>query len=193
MFHRRSAVHDVSEGRRPVELGQHAFLWRGGRDVSQSRLMISSHGIYLPRPDFSEWRDGQDGWLNAPTSLVFYAPHGHSLLDPGTGPVMKGEVGAYETIPAGGRVRNYRLSKYQTRSAGETYEHVSYAAWFEETWDILTIRSRAWRFSITLREVLEMLRAEGYAYGSIHCVFCRSRLMFAESYDAKSNPPAGGS
>jgi hypothetical protein len=176
----------------PITLGNELYLWTnnsgtGGRTADA--LLISCHGGYIPRWKWTEWREGKDGWLKVPTwtTLVFYARHGESLDNPGILRIIQGHETPIDAAHPGDSLRNYRLSKFQTRN-GESYDTlVAGLHWTRpgrrvypsrDPFDFLTIRNRWWnKFGTTLRFVLSRLEAENFYYPEIHCSFCRSSVV----------------
>lgn len=179
----------------PIAIGDHLYLFTGPRQSSD--LVITSHGLYIPRPEFGRQTGklrqvpGLGGWFSVPAGveLHFYGPHRRSLSDPGLSDVIMQRVVPYEKLQAGDKVRNYRLFKYED----DTYYHVSSGMDFRikdkghQVMDVLTVRNRFWaKRGVLLKHVLSALSEAGYDYERIHCVFCRvSPMDFRPGYKAQ--------
>ncbi|MNJ25650.1 hypothetical protein D3C77_201010 [compost metagenome] len=199
--------------KRPV--GRELYLFQDDAGKSVDNLVISSHGEYMPRPEFGRHTGlarnipGLGGWIEVPAgvTLYLYGPHKSALGVPGMAAVMSSKLNHLETLRSPQKIRNYRLSKFQDGYSSETYGSIeedidqnrrcvdireravsmrdqTTLAMIAENFpvpfprfDILTIRNRAWMYSITLHDVLKALRQEGYRYSNIHCVFCRSPIV----------------
>ncbi len=113
---------------RQIALGSEFYLWQS-EGARAPNLLVTSHGAYMPRPEFGKSSVG--GFMNVPawTTLHFYGPHQHSLIDPGISKVISGGLKVYESAPSGAAVRNYRLSKYQGRhgNENETYQSIRHS------------------------------------------------------------------
>jgi len=189
-------------------VGKQQYIFTDDSEDRSDELVISSHGGY--------W-SYLTGSITVPewTTLHLFGPHGAALADPGVNNVAYG-LGIYESIPPGGRVRNYSLSKYQGRHGNpdEDYDAImrgidsnremvqmflgadaaaqaKYSAMGTkfENFDVLTVRYRKFRFAPSLKNVLEILgRTDKWKYPHIHCVFCRSPIVGrSKTHDAKSN------
>jgi hypothetical protein len=98
-----------------VAVGDKLYIWKPSASVNNTKAVISAHG-------------GQsiiNSTFEVPRALrlVFYGPHGHSLLDPGLKRLITGEIRPFET-QIGGICPDYSLGKYQGRthgSVGEAY------------------------------------------------------------------------
>lgn len=199
-------------------IGDELYLFRDNTGKPAENLLISSHGAYVSRPEFGK-NTTFGGWIAVPSgiTLYFYGPHKMSLLDPGLSSIVSGKVNHLELVRAGEKVRNYRLSKYQSKDDGESYDSIqtdidqnrrfiemrteALASGDENvlkmvavacpdpfpSFDVLTVRNRWWMKSVTLNNVLERLAKSGHNYAKVHCVFCRSRLIGAGTHDASMN------
>ncbi|MDN7140034.1 hypothetical protein KC131_05195 [Pseudomonas sp. JQ170] len=153
---------------------------------------------------------GLGGWIEVPAgvTLYLYGPHKSAIYGSMITEVLDGEAKHFETLRSPQKIRNYRLSKFQAdsdtygsikkeidlnrRSAGGRGQAMSYggntilqmiAANFPGTiprFDILTIRNRAWMYTVSLQDVFKALERWGFRYSNIHCVFCRSRIIGTE-------------
>lgn len=126
---------------RAWKLRRQFLLWTG--ETSQARtLVVSSHGHYLP------W--SKNAAIPNGTELHVYAPHGHSLVDPGLHRLVSRKVRPFailntqnntainpsppgyaltDTLMAGtsrqGMIKNYTLGKFQSPSH-ESYRDISH-------------------------------------------------------------------
>lgn len=198
-----------------TSIGKELYLFQDNSGKPAENLLITSHGGYFARPEFGKQTGkarnvpGLGGWLDVPAgvTLHFYGPHKMVLIDPRIVNVVDRAVHHLEKCRSPEKVRNYRLSKYQSEANRESYDSIKKAidnnrdnnARRDEaiqsgdqdalrlveracpnpfpTFDVLTIRNRFWMASVTLHDVFERLRNEGRMYTEIHCVFCRSRIL----------------
>jgi len=150
-------------------LGEHFYLFQKAPGQPSKKLIITSHGAYVPGMHLS---------VPANSSLVFYGPDGKTLQDPGLGNVMRGEVEVHERKGPGTTTRNYLVSKY----SDDQYSSIAYGAKLEGV-DILTVRNRKTptlllqNSTIALSDVFNELSKNGLQYDEIHCVFCRNFLF----------------
>jgi hypothetical protein len=177
-----------------IELGSNLYLFLAAIGEYRDALVISAHGGY----------DGGSGTFDPPagSSLHFYVPHGSVQSDFGIGRFKNG-VPVFETLEKGQNCHNYALSKYQGRHGGtagkpaETYESIegNIAAIEDEiarqkkyqgrpgyrndkvihTFDVLTIRNRAFSGDVSLHKALKAALAT-HQYKDVHCFFCRSPM-----------------
>ncbi len=185
------------------KLGKKLYLWSGGS--YKQKLVITAHGGYtLSNKPFK---------VPANMAILFYAPHGFILKDPGIKAVSQGTVTPYDTYSAGSVCPNYKLSKYQGSHGGkpgapaETYTNIAHdmhkgvevaqteaflgkpldeaglAMIKDVTMDVVTIRNRAMSKSPTLEEVIETISSQNLGYTEIHCSFCRCRMGLPDELD----------
>ena len=160
-------------------LGEHFYLFQKAPGQPSKKLIITSHGAYVPGMHLS---------VPANTSLVFYGPDGKTLEDPGLASVMRGEVKPHEQKAPGETTRNYLVSKY----SDDHYSSIAYSVKIVGT-DILTVRNRKHpalllqNSTIALSDVFSELNKHGLQYDEIHCVFCRN-FLFAISPETHVAP-----
>ncbi|OZG73032.1 hypothetical protein BTA51_13850 [Hahella sp. CCB-MM4] len=114
-------------------LGDKLYLFTDDTGMMAENLLITSHGGYIPRPDFGKQTGrarkfpGLGGWIGVPewTQLYLYGPHTKTLLDPGLNSVISGKTNYLQRLQRNEKIRNYSLGKYQGDDTGETYESIS--------------------------------------------------------------------
>jgi hypothetical protein len=168
-----------------VEVGSRLKLWSSLNGLHLNKLVISSHGI--PRLFNRQFT------VPAGTTIVFYGPHGLSLVDPGFKLVVDGWVRPYESKNPLTTCPDYSLTKWQgyhdnpwarlpfagsfLGDGKETYaaidDYLTNLNPTNNTADVLTIRATPGQISITLSFVLKELRKNSYNYSEIRCCFCR--------------------
>ena len=180
---------------RPIPIGNRLYLFMGNRQAGD--LVITSHGGYIPRPEFGRQTGkarrfpGLGGWFDVPAGveLLFYGPHRQALIDPGLADVIKRGVRPYEILRAGDKVRNYRLLKFEQDSYFDISSGMSYRQrrYGHQMMDVLTVRNRWWgKAGMPLMNVLSELGEAGYHYERIHCVFCRVKPFgTSKGYEAE--------
>ena len=178
------------------ELGNKVYVWTrgGGKANQQQAAVISSHGgqaIFNGKFD-----------VKAGMTLHFYCPHGWVLSDPSLHDVILGNAIIKETVTGARRYADYKLSKYQGQKHGserESYANIAPLGMTDDDLvgigftreqlaarptplplDIITIRSRDYRVSPMLSDVLKLLRDKGWNYQTIHCSFCRCPQLKTE-------------
>lgn len=175
----------IQEGTQPklaTALGEHFYLFQREPGKTGQKLIISSHGEYLP---------GMHIRVPENTKLVYYGPDGKTLQDPGLGNVANGFVQTYEEKGPHSRVRNYLLSKYEQ----DSYETIERQV--RPGVDILSVRNRKKprlllkNSLLSLNDVLIELAKNGIQYSEIHCVLCRCPTLnpFAGNFIAPEVPP----
>jgi hypothetical protein len=99
--------------------GSQLYVWSqtpAGMSPNTTHCIISAHG----------GASIINSTFNSNVTLIFYCPHGNSLMDLGIMPDILLETIVHEPPVVAGQCQDYTLSKYQGRhSAGvETYAHV---------------------------------------------------------------------
>lgn len=201
-----------------IAVGKWIYLWSGrsskpheGSD--QATCIISAHGV-------QQWFGNslnRSFTVRKDTELVFYAPHGYTLEDPGIGPIANKSAKAFERYKSGSSCPNYTLTKFQgyhgeaagailgivaspfitVTQGAETYQllknRINYvnSKGLDER-DILTIRYHPFQTATNLSDVLDVMWNNGYRYREYHCSFCRPSIggaVFGQagSHNIKSN------
>jgi hypothetical protein len=114
-------ANSVPKGAEP--LGSKLYFFKS--TTSSRDVLISAHGgYYKANKTFDVPGTGKD------VEIIFYAPHGSTLTDPGM-TIMKGDFENAGSVFSGNKCVNYELSKYQGRHGGqpgkpaETYDSIA--------------------------------------------------------------------
>ena len=173
-----------------TKIGRHILVWSaGGKQPTGNRgVIISAHGCQTAfNSTFT---------VPASTTVLFYCPHGYSLVDPQMIRIARGEIAPNgDPLTTGKNCTDYSLGKFQGKHGGkdtDSYEqigtnmHPQYLKMLAEEYDmeqkefdeiqydIVTIRHRNVGSAPKLSDVIKQLNDNGFHYNEIHCSFCRS-------------------
>ena len=191
---------------RQISLGSKYYIFKHDNSdkisPTEDHLLITAHGGYASKGGVFSKKTKQfkvPGWCQ----LYFYGDHTFTLKDPKIYPIMKGEYQVKMTIPSGGMVMDYELSKYQGKHGNkdETYDSIKsnidqnnkavtgddfeyrnkQSRNYQYSFDVLTVRNRVGSGDPTLSELLKALDQGGFRYENIHCSFCRSDMSVDDS------------
>ena len=125
------------------------------------QLIISSHGI----------QNGSTFSKAYPAVIQFAAPKG-SVLVAGLSDAISGNVTACEiALKTGGLADDYKLSYYEHDPSDTAID-----ALVNSKFDVLTFKqSYTDKVTVTLSKVLTCLKAWGFLYPGILCLFCRGQ------------------
>lgn len=114
-------ANSIPKGAEP--LGSKLYFFKSA--TSSHDVLISAHGgYYKANKTFDVPGTGKD------VEIIFYAPHGSTLSDPGM-MIMKGNFQDAGSVFSGNKCIDYELSKYQGRHGGqpgkpaETYDSIA--------------------------------------------------------------------
>ena len=132
-----------------LKVGRKLYLFTDHAGRAEN-LLITSHGGYFARPEFGKQTGrgknipGLGGWLEVPewTTLYFYGPHKAVLQDPSIAKVFAG-MKYLEQVPAGDKVRNYRLSKYQGKHGNKEETYLTIQGDIERNRNFISMRDDA--------------------------------------------------